>query len=198
MTIAELLVHDTELDQFIEVMDHRLPSIDAVEEKITALHESFYVLLSKDFIPREYKKDIPGIFAQYLLYRNAERNLSLMAMVVPPKISTPIHNHLAWGLVGVYQGTQREIVYETIGEPDLEHNQAQLRTISENILEIGDITTLKPPHNDIHMIETISEEPSISLHLLGNDIGCQARHAFDQESNSVRQFTSGYVNAECN
>lgn len=198
MTIAELLVHDTELDHFIEVMDQRLPSIDAVEEKITALHESFYVLLSKDFIPREYKKDIPGIFAQYLLYRNAERSLSLMAMVVPPKISTPIHNHLAWGLVGIYQGTQREIVYETIGEANLEHNQAELKSTAENILQIGDITTLKPPHNDIHMIETISDEPSISLHLLGNDIGCQARHAFDQESNSVRQFTSGYVNADCN
>ena len=197
MTTLELLIHDPELDHFIKVIDEKLPLIDAIQKKIAILREPFHVLLSKDFIPTQYKKDIPGIFAQYLLYRNADRDISLMAMVVPPKISTPIHDHLAWGLVGVYQGTQREMVYEALGETDFEHNRAELRTVSENILQIGAITTLTPPHNDIHMIETISEEPSISLHLLGNDIGCQSRHAFDQESNSVKQFTSGYVNADC-
>jgi predicted enzyme related to lactoylglutathione lyase len=47
------------------------------------------------------------------------------------------------------------------------------------------------------MIETISDIPSISLHVLGNDIGCVHRHRYDVEGKAVHGFTSGYVNTAC-
>jgi predicted enzyme related to lactoylglutathione lyase len=54
-----------------------------------------------------------------------------------------------------------------------------------------------PPEGDIHMIETISPEASISIHVLGNDIGCVQRQRYDVEHQQVHRFTSGYVNTAC-
>jgi hypothetical protein len=47
------------------------------------------------------------------------------------------------------------------------------------------------------MIETISSEPSISIHVLGNDIGCVHRHRYDVEHQTIHRFKSGYVNTAC-
>jgi predicted enzyme related to lactoylglutathione lyase len=119
-----------------------------------------------------------------------------MAMVVPPGVATPVHDHRAWGLVGVYQGRQREKVYRRLDDgsrPDF----ADLQQVAENLLAPGDITTLVPPEGDIHMIETISDEASISIHVLGNDIGCEHRHRYDVDHKAVHRFKSGYINTSC-
>lgn len=52
-----------------------------------------------------------GGIGQWLLFRAADRALTLFALVVPPGSQTPIHDHLAWGLVGLYRGTQEEEIY---------------------------------------------------------------------------------------
>ena len=56
---------------------------------------------------------------------------------------------------------------------------------------------LLPPVDDIHYVRTISETPSISIHLLANDTACIWRHRFDPESGVVTPFRSGYANAKC-
>ena len=53
-----------------------------------------------------------GGIGQWLLFRAAERDLCLFSLVVPPGSMTPVHDHLAWGLVGLYKGTQDEELYE--------------------------------------------------------------------------------------
>jgi predicted enzyme related to lactoylglutathione lyase len=111
-------------------------------------------------------------------------------------VATPVHDHRAWGLVGVYQGRQREKVYRRLDDGS-RADFADLLQVAENILTPGDITTLLPPEGDIHMIETISAEASISIHLLGNDIGCEHRHRYDVEHKAVHQFKSGYINTSC-
>jgi predicted metal-dependent enzyme (double-stranded beta helix superfamily) len=45
-----------------------------------------------------------GGIGQWLLYRAGDGSLSLFSLVVPPGSETPIHDHLAWGLVGLYRG----------------------------------------------------------------------------------------------
>jgi hypothetical protein len=96
----------------------------------------------------------------------------------------------------VYQGQQHERVYRRLDNgtrPDF----ADLHQVAENMLKRGDITTLLPPEGDIHMIETISAKASISIHLLGNDIGCVHRHRYDVEHKTVHRFKSGYINTAC-
>lgn len=196
MAPSELLVKHQALDLFLGQVETTLVRTDDYGRRIQMLMEPFRNLLMENFMPEEFKQDVPGMFAQYLLYRGDTREISLMAMVVPSKIATPVHNHLAWGLVGVYQGKQMERVYRRTDDGSVD-GTAKLKRVAQNRLAAGDITHLLPPDDDIHMIETTSTESSISIHLLGNDIGCQTRFAFDPDHNTISEFTSGYVNAEC-
>ena len=43
----------------------------------------------------------------------------------------------------------------------------------------------------------VSDEASISIHLLANDTACVWRHKFDPASGVVVPFRSGYSNAPC-
>ena len=66
-----------------------------------------------------------------------------------------------------------------------------------NHLKPGDFYKLLPPDGDIHAVKTTSLEPSISIHLLANDIGCVVRHSFDVARSVARAFRSGYSNVAC-
>jgi 3-mercaptopropionate dioxygenase len=67
---------------------------------------------------------------------------------------TPIHDHLAWGLVGLYRGAQDEEIYaETDGALEL---------VEQRSLGCGDFYVLIPPRDDIHWVRTTSAETSRS------------------------------------
>src|SRR5437763_12532019 len=122
-------------------------------------------------------------------YRGDDGSLSLFSLVVPPRAETPIHDHLAWGLVGLYRGTQDEEIYA--------RGNGGLELVERRSLVPGDFYVLIPPRDDIHRVRTTSAETSVSIHLLTNDTGCVWRHAYDPESGEARPFRSGYVNVSC-
>jgi predicted metal-dependent enzyme (double-stranded beta helix superfamily)/predicted enzyme related to lactoylglutathione lyase len=185
------------ITKFLHEVEHVVASTVDRRDTIEQLKPSFAMLLADStWLHPDHRHPVPGKFAQYAIYRAEDGTLSIMAMVVPPGVATPVHDHRAWGLVGVYQGQQREKVYRRLDNgtrPDF----ADLQQVAENILAPGDITTLLPPEGDIHMIETISAEASISIHVLGNDIGCVHRHRYDVEHKTIHRFKSGYVNTAC-
>ena len=45
--------------------------------------------------------------------------------------------------------------------------------------------------------ETVSERPSVSIHLLANDTGCVVRHKYDPDAGAVIAFRSRYSNVRC-
>jgi 3-mercaptopropionate dioxygenase len=185
------------LKTFIAEIGQVVATSEDRHDTIARLQPSFAALLADPtWLHADFRHPVAGKFVQYAIYRADDASLSVMAMVVPSGVATPVHDHRAWGLVGVYQGRQREKVYRRRDDgsrPDF----ADLEQVAENILAPGDITTLVPPDGDIHMIETISSEPSISIHVLGNDIGCEHRHRYDVERKAVHRFKSGYVNTSC-
>jgi predicted metal-dependent enzyme (double-stranded beta helix superfamily) len=130
-----------------------------------------------------------GEIAQWLLFRAADRSLSLFSLVVPPGEMTPVHDHLAWGLVGVYRGEQDEELYRPAA--------GRLELVRRRPLQRGDFYALLPPQQDVHRVRTTSDHTSVSIHLLANDTGCVWRHTYDEVTGEPRPFRSGYVNAEC-
>jgi predicted metal-dependent enzyme (double-stranded beta helix superfamily) len=130
-----------------------------------------------------------GGIGQWLLFRAADRSLCLFSLVVPPGATTPVHDHLAWGLVGLYRGRQDEELYEP--------GPGGLRLLRRRSLVPGDLYALLPPRDDVHRVRTTSEETSVSIHLLANDTGCVVRHVYDERTGEARPFRSGYVNADC-
>ena len=130
-----------------------------------------------------------GGIGQWLLHRAGDGSLSLFSLVVPAGAETPVHDHLAWGLVGLYRGSQDEEIFT--------RDEGELRLSERRALEAGDFYALIPPRDDIHRVRTTSAETSVSIHLLTNDTGCVWRHAYDPDSGEQRPFRSGYVNVSC-
>ena len=151
------------------------------------------LMAREDWLPADFQAPAPesgmgGGIGQWSLYRADD--LSFFSLVVPPGAETPIHDHLAWGLVGLYRGTQNEEVFARGADGTLERTAA-------HPLATGDFYVLLPPRDDIHRVRTTSPETSVSLHLLTNDTGCIWRHQFDAQTGEEKPFRSGYVNVLC-
>ncbi|HVE32064.1 MAG TPA: hypothetical protein VNC18_00780 [Gemmatimonadaceae bacterium] len=170
--------------------------------RVEALKPAFSKLLSSDaWLPDQLaqpdeKSRMGDGIGQYALYRAEDGSLCLFSLVVPSGASTPVHDHLAWGLVGVYRGEQDETVYRRLDDGS-NPAQAQLEIAKRQELRPGDLYALLPPTDDIHYVKTISESASISIHLLANDTACVWRHKYDPASGVVTPFRSGYANAPC-
>jgi 3-mercaptopropionate dioxygenase len=164
-------------------------------EACDAIRPRFAGLLADaDWLPLEYQAAAPesgmgGGIGQWLLCRADDGSLSLFALVVPSGAATPVHDHLAWGLVGLYRGTQDEEIYA--------RRDGELELLERRSLDTGDFYVLIPPRDDIHRVRTTSAETSVSIHLLSNDTGCVWRHAYDPATGEARPFRSGYVNVSC-
>jgi predicted metal-dependent enzyme (double-stranded beta helix superfamily) len=180
---------------FVAAVQEVVASSALPRAAIEAIRPRFAELLADpDWLPQVYREPAPesgmgGGIGQWLLYRAADGSLSLFSLVVPAAAATPIHDHLAWGLVGLYTGTQDEEIYERRGDA--------IALVERRALEPGDFYALLPPADDIHRVRTTSAETSVSIHLLTNDTGCVWRHAFDPDSGRAEPFRSGWVNAPC-
>jgi predicted metal-dependent enzyme (double-stranded beta helix superfamily) len=152
------------------------------------------LLADREWLPASYQEPSPqsgmgGGIGQWLAFRSADRSLSLFSLVVPPGAMTPVHDHLAWGLVGVYRGSQDEEFYRP--------GNGHLEPLRRRPLRPGEFYPLLPPRDDVHRVRTTSAETSVSIHLLANDTGCVWRHTFDERTGEPQSFRSGYVNAAC-
>lgn len=196
------LVDTPEIRALIADTQRLCAEVATPEERVERLRPSFARLLASDgWLPDEYaqpdfKSRMGGGIGQYALYRAEDGSLCLFALVVPPGARTPVHDHLAWGLVGIYRGRQNETVYERLDDGS-DPARATLAVRAQQTLGEGEFYALLPPRDDIHYVETVSDTPSISIHLLANDTACVWRHRFEPDTGVVTAFRSGYSNAPC-
>lgn len=183
--------------KFVQDVGAIFASDRSIEERLASARPIFARLLHTDgWLEERYQRGDPtsgmgGGIGTWLLFRSAHDDLALFSLVVDPGKSTPVHDHLRWGLIGLYRGRQLERFYRKVDD------RGGLALVYERECVHGDIYELIPPEGDIHSVTTISDEPSISIHLLGGDIGCIWRHRFDLEAGEALPFRSGYSNAPC-
>jgi predicted metal-dependent enzyme (double-stranded beta helix superfamily) len=191
---AEFVLDTPVVRAFVANAQTTIAEATSPQAACEAIRPRFAQLLKDpDWLPAEYQAPAPesgmgGGIGQWLLYRAGDGSLSLFSLVVPPDSMTPVHDHLAWGLVGLYRGTQDEEIYAHSGSLEL---------VERRSLRPGDFYVLIPPRDDIHRVRTTSHETSVSIHLLTNDTGCVWRSAYDPDSGNKTAFRSGYVNAPC-
>jgi 3-mercaptopropionate dioxygenase len=198
----EWFVDSPFVSKFVVHVRERMEAQPDRARLVEELQPAFTELLSADgWLPDEFAtpdetSGMGGGIGQYVLYRAKDRSLTLFSLVIPAGSSTPVHDHLAWGLIGLYQGTQQEQVFNIVeGDPDSGH--AELELTRDVHVDTGEFFALLPPKDDIHRVTTTSDVPSISIHLLGNDTGCVVRHAYEPETSTVNAFRSGYSNLPC-
>ena len=198
----EYFVEHDEVRWFIDEVQRARQVTPNVAQLVEDLKPTFGRLLAtQGWLPEEFSvpyeaSGMGGGIGQYLLYRSADKSLTLFSLVVPGGSSTPVHDHLAWGLVGLYQGEQHEEVY-ALEHGNADAGDAALALAEERDLKQGEFYALLPPDGDIHRVTTTSEAASISIHLLGNDAGCVLRHSYEPEAARSKSFRSGYSNVPC-
>ena len=199
----EYVLDNPTVRSFVATVRETIDRSASPAEAVGALRPAFSMLLADDgWLPAGYREPVPdsgmgGGIGQWLLFRSAARDLSLFALVVPAGASTPVHDHLAWGLVGLYRGEQEETVYARRDEGAPVGEKEVLSVKLRRAIKRGDFYTLLPPADDVHRVRTTSPETSVSIHLLANDTGCVWRHSFDPETGAVSPFRSGYANRPC-
>jgi predicted metal-dependent enzyme (double-stranded beta helix superfamily) len=194
--VSDEFVLDTQVVRsFVAEVQAAIGAASSPEAACEAIRPSFAQLLADpDWLPEEFRAAAPdsgmgGGIGQWLLFRAGDGSLSLFSLAVPAGSETPVHDHLAWGLVGLYRGSQDEEIYAKEGDV--------LELVERRSLRAGDFYALIPPRDDIHRVRTTSPETSVSIHLLTNDTGCVWRHAYDLASGAAKPFRSGYINVTC-
>lgn len=196
------IVDTPEIRALVEETERLARTVADDRARLDLLRPAFARLLGADgWLPDEYatpdaKSGMGGGIGQYALYRADDGSLCLFSLVVPPGSRTPVHDHLAWGLVGIYRGRQDETVYRRLDDGQ-EEGRADLEVERRQIIGPGELYSLLPPHGDIHYVETVSDVPSVSIHLLANDTACVWRHRFEPAAGTVSAFRSGYSNSPC-
>ena len=140
---------------------------------------------AKAFTPRKDR------FAMNLLQMPQDEAYPVIGGVWHPGQTTPIHDHLTWALIGVYEGEEREALFRRTDDgsnPKL----AKIQQVSERVNKKGHVTVLG--HSGIHRVDNISLKPTTSVHIYGRDIGNAERHSYDPVTGEISRFVSGYCN----
>src|SRR5512133_563333 len=147
---AEFVLDTPLVREFVGSVDRAIAEASSPQDACDVIRHRFAELLADPaWLPAEYQAAAPesgmgGGIGQWLLCRADDRSLSLFSLVVPPAAETPIHDHLAWGLVGLYRGTQDEEIYA--------QRSGALELVEQRPLHPGDFYVLIPPHADIHRV----------------------------------------------
>lgn len=149
------------------------------------------LLETQNSVPDVAFKPRKDRFANSLIYMPDDKAFSVNGAVWLPGQTTPIHDHLTWAVVGLYEGEERESIFRRTDDGS-NPRVARLEKVSERINSKGHITTLGS--SGIHRIDNVSVKPSLSIHMYGLDIGKKERHTYDPVTGQVGKFVSGYCN----
>jgi predicted metal-dependent enzyme (double-stranded beta helix superfamily)/rhodanese-related sulfurtransferase len=184
------LAQTPRLQHFVTNMDDLLKRTQdeaAILERGKVLLEQ--LISQDDWLPDEYAQPNPERYQQYLLYADPNDRFSVVSFVWGPGQSTPIHDHTVWGLVGVLRGTE-------LCQPFAKNEQGHwIASAEKSSLDAGHVEAVSPTIGDVHRVwNALEDQPSISIHVYGANIGKVRRHVF-HEDGTVKEFISGYSNA---
>ena len=103
----------------------------------------------------------PAAYRQHLLHVAADGAFSLVALVWLPGQATPVHDHIAWCVVGVHEGDEHETRFRL--------DRGRLVATESLVNPRGSVSVAIPP-GDIHVVSNAGHGPAISLHVYGADL----------------------------
>jgi predicted metal-dependent enzyme (double-stranded beta helix superfamily) len=111
----------------------------------------------------------------HTLHTEPDGGFSVCAVVWRPGQQTPIHDHVAWCVVGVLEGAESEELFA------LRDHETALEQVGRRVSMPGEVGGFAPP-GDIHRVTNHGSGVAISLHVYGADIarlGSSVRRTYD-------------------
>lgn len=121
----------------------------------------------------------------YRYYIDPSESLLIYGVVFRRGRPTPVHDHVTWGLIGVYSGQQRTTRYYRRDDGSVP-GSCRVELMADEVLRHGATYPLLPPH-DIHRIEVVEPDEGLSIHVLGADLRRQRRRIFDVDGGSCQE-----------
>lgn len=178
------------IDHFVEDVERIMGSGEERGGVIAKVTPLLKCLMDDDRLLRdEYRVDLEEGRFRYEFFRSEDESLTITAPAFLPGRPTPVHDHLTWGVIGVYSGQQLTTRYRRRDDGS-RPGRADLEVAESGVLTRGATYPLLPP-DDIHRIEALGAEPGISIHVLGSDLRRQKRHIFHPESGTVEDWDGG-------
>ncbi len=131
-------------------------------------------------------------YAFNLIHAPKDKAFSIIGAVWQPGQTTPIHDHLTWAVVGVYNGAEAETLYRR-RDKDSNGKYAMIEKITERVNKEGEAVILG--RSAIHRVSNDSKtKTTLSIHIYGRDVGNAERHTYDPVTGEISAFVSGYCN----
>ena len=179
------------LRNFVEAMTRLVEESGEDEKRILSEGKALLVELVShdDWLPDAFAAADPERYRQNLLYCDPQERFSVVSFVWGPGQHTPVHDHTVWGMVGVLRGA--ELCEEFVQDM----TSGELRAAGQHRMEEGQVDLVSPTIGDIHRVSNaLEEEPSVSIHVYGGNIGRISRHTYRLPGGETEAFISGYSN----
>lgn len=149
------------LSEAIRVCVRRQLSASETAEQVAEALQPF--LLAPDLLTEQQRAGDPSRYLQHVLHVEPDGSFSIVALVWLPGQETAVHDHVAWCVTGVYQGSESEQRFEVCDD-------SYLVPVRKVVSKQGEVCGFAPP-GDIHLVRNACETKAISVHVYGADIG---------------------------
>jgi predicted metal-dependent enzyme (double-stranded beta helix superfamily) len=126
----------------------------------------------------EHRQPAEDRYRQHVLYVSPDEGFSVVSLVWRPGQRTAIHDHVAWCVVGVLEGVEREVRFRLYRDG----KDSYLTRRFTRIAHAGEAGFIVPPDEDIHQVENAGDSVAISIHVYGANIaklGSSINRTFD-------------------
>ncbi len=179
----------TLLNNFIDEVERYLKIVNSERQLVELVSNSLSNLLARrdaGWLPQAYLRPRDGAYSQYPLYVAPNGTFCVTALAFSPGAATNVHDHRVWGVVGVYQGLEEQMLYKRKPE-------GGIREAGLMVSQPGDCSYLLPPEEEIHSVTNPTGDCAVSIHVYGADIAQVPRHQFCLQTGRVSTVYSSYT-----
>jgi predicted metal-dependent enzyme (double-stranded beta helix superfamily) len=154
------------LADLVDAVDRALadPALADDRARVAAMHDAMATLLADDDpLPSWAYEPLDGGAVGNLLHSDERSRFHILAVVFPEGMSSGVHFHGCWGLIGYLRGGDEETRYREVSRAD---GRAELEEASRHVWHQGDITELLPPHDGWHRVRNPGPGTGVSVHVL--------------------------------
>lgn len=157
-----------DFDDLISALEYHVPHSqhqhDLMERIAPELRE---LLFNDELLPDDYVNALINGEIDGRIYTSPEHGFFVQVFAWPPGVSTPVHDHKTWGMMGVYYNQLR------ITEFAAEQTSAetwQLHEKADFLGRRGTLAAITSPDDELHRIENPSSDYSFSVHVYGAEL----------------------------